>query len=281
MGAAIISSRNWLDEPGVTITSLLGTWERPLSEIKKPWGRGLARAVNLGVGRAGFRIDLGEERQIVTIGAIGCSSTFYELQVRMSGTSPGGTEVLNDVTSSYSPDWNLPFGAHAWLHRSGLSAWAGRYLDVYISQFDFDGPIDIRRLWIGGGTIVAGGVQRPWDLDFVDGSLTERTARGGVFVDSLGRWRRIRCSVQRRSQLTMTGGSSALGVHGELLRAGRDREIVVIPRINDGTGEALRRRYLQTIYGQLTEWTPAEFVAGNLVSIESFVVEEAPMPALS
>lgn len=278
--AAPFTTTNWIDEPGVTFTPVIGTMSRPYSELTKPWGRGLARGTYGGIATIVFDVDLGQDRTILTLGALGINGE-HGTQFRLTSDGGAAGDVLATTSVGYMDGWGFPFGPACWLHAPGGVPWFARYVRVRI---DVSGAtwVDLRRLWVGNGVAITGGVNRQFSIDLVDGSASERTARGGVFTDQEGRWRRIKFAATNRTDTTMLGAGANEGLWPRLVHAGRSREAVIAVRTNELTdGSQDQARYLQTVLGQVTEWTPLLSTSGNRWGIESITVEEAPMLALS
>lgn len=274
---AIISTRNWLDEAGVSFAVDVGTMARPLTELQIPWGGGLARCSGTVLI---FRVDLGATRDICTLGLIGLNGR-AEVQYYL-GAAAHGDDVLATVVE-YETHWGFPFGGAAWVHAPAGSHWQARHLKIRVDIYDGPSVIDMRRLWVGGGLILSAGVDTGWEVTFEDGSYSERTDEGGVSVDERQRWRKISCarSLLTRAEAVGAGSGSEPGLFAQLATVGRSREIVVSPRANSGTSDAdYMERYFATVYGQLTSWQPLRSRNGQRFGVGRFEVTEAPMPAL-
>lgn len=278
---AIFSTRNWLDEAGVTFSVTTGTMSRALTELQTPWGEGLARGAYSGSAILIFRVDLGAVRDICTLGLLGLNG---RAQVQFFlGTTAGGDDILSSDGVMYEPHWGFPFGAACWVHPSAGAPWAARYLMIRVDVFDGPTYVDMRRLWVGGGLILPDGVDSGWELNFEDGSYSERTDEGGVSVDERQRWRKLAASRVLLTETEAVGGTAGTtpGLFSQLATVGKSREIVVAVRAYPDTNEeSYRRRYFNTIYGQLTSWQPLRSRKGNRFGVARFEVTEAPLPPL-
>lgn len=272
---AIISTVNLADS--ATIAAVGGyTILRTLEDMKKPWGRGLARGHASSSPVLSFTVDLGSVKTVRTIGLRGMNGTFAEMTVEASAVSSSGNEVINH-TEQYDDEWNLPFGSGVWLHAE--TSWSIRWLTITVQTAGVGLTwADVRRLWIGDGVTLAEGVDEGWEIDFVDSSLVERSTEGGVFSSVGTQWRRMQAGMVSRESDTVLGSD---GAWAQLAYAGRGREIVVALRRNWQLADSGRMSYLQTVHGQLAEWRPMRNQSGELYAIDGFVVEEAPMPRLS
>lgn len=274
---AIISTVNWADS--ATIAASGGyTILRTLDDVKKPWGRGLARGHIADMPVMSFTVDLGAVRTVRTIGVRGVNGTSCDMSVSASATSSSGDEVLSAESTGFSEEWGFPFGSGLWLHAD--TSWSIRYLTISVEAFADSSPtfVDLRRLWIGDGVTLSEGVDEGWSLDFVDSSLVERSTAGGVFSTVGQQWRRVQAGLVNRPSSAILGDGAAWA---RLSSVGRGREVVVALRRNWQMGDSGRMSYLQTVHGQLAEWRPMTNAAGELYGIDGFTVEEAPMPRLS
>lgn len=280
---AIISTRNWLDEPGVTFALDSGTMSRPLSELQLPWGGGLARGSYSGSAVLIFRVDLGAVRQICTLGLVGMNG--QTSAIFLLGSSAHGNDILDSEYGSvaYSPDWGFPFGAGVWVHPAAGTPWSARHLKVRVDILGGPTYVDMRRLWVGGGLILPDGVDTGWEVGFEDGSYSERTDEGGVSVDERQRWRKLSAARTLLTEQEAIGGGSGLppGLFSQLATVGRSKEIVAATRARYGTADDdFRLRYFNTVYGQLTNWQPLQSRRGQRFGVGRFEVTEAPMPPL-
>lgn len=273
---AILSSINWADDPGVTFSVIAGTEMLPLEQLQRRWGEGLARGDLGGIAVFWFEVDLGVERPIVTLGLKGMNGN-CEVRYALYNGAGGTSEVMDYTIVEYLDDWAFPFGAACWLHCPGV-AWSARYVRIRVDITASGATwVDMRRLWIGGGTIISGGVDRAFEIDFVDLSPSERTPRGGVSADEEAIWRKVRFSATNRTEAILFDAGGA-GLWQQLVRAGRSREIVVAIRTNAATDFAC---YVDTVHAQLIEWAPLIHSAGNRRGIRSMLFEEVPLVALS
>lgn len=278
---AIISTNNWLDEAGVTLTPYSTTMTRPLSELTTPWGDGLARGHVGGVAVIIFDIDLLAARSIITLGMLGMQGT-ANTQFFLSNVSAGGTDVAS-LSIDYESEWGFPFGPACWIHATAGTAWSARYLRVRVDVFEGSPTwVDARRLWIGGGLILTEGLDTGWQVDFKDGSPSDRTPDGAINVSERQRWRRLTGGRTRLTDAQAIGGASGAtpGLFSQLARVGRSREIVAAVRSYPDSADE-RLRYFNTVYGQLVGWQPLRSKRGNKYGIDGFEIEEVPMQALS
>jgi hypothetical protein len=274
---AIISTTNFADS--ATITANAGTFSRPLTELQKPWGRGLCRGDFAGMAVVIYDVDLGATRDIVTCGVVGFQGT-GEVRFFLSQASDFSTTVAEEIVT-YNSAWGFRFGPGAWFHSPSATPWQARYVRVRVDVFEGSPTwVDQRRLWIGGGLILPAGVSAGWSVEMIDGSASERTSDGGVYVDERTRWRRLSAGRARMSEAEAIGSTLVTGLWSELNSVGRSGEIVAAVRANPGT-DLHKRRYFQTVYGQLVGWSPLDDARGGAFRLDRFAVEEAPMFPLS
>lgn len=281
--AAPFTTVNWIDAPGVTFTPVIGTMSRDLDELAIAWGDGLARGTYAGVPTIVFDVDLGLDRRIMTLGIAGMNGT-CSVQFRLTSDGGADGDVLATTAVEYQDEWGYPFGPACWLHAPGGVPWEARYLRVRIDITSGVGAtwVDARRLWVGDGVLIPEGVDRQFSLDFVDGTPSERSPRGRVAVDEEARWRKVKYAVTRRSTETLLFSGAGAGLWPLLASVGRAREVVIGIRANEPFDSYTdQARYVQTVLGQVVEWTPLVSSAGELWGIDSMTVEEAPMQALS
>ena len=285
---AIISHINHADT--ATITNSIGTVIRSLDGMKTPFLRGLARSTGSGsapgLSTIQFDVDLGSAKTISTVGAIGlnaheASGGDAQMLVSLSLTSSGGNEVLNAGEGNWDTEWMLDSGQSCWLH-ADAAPWSARYVRVRLDVSRPSGTfyVDVRRLWIGDGVFIDVGFDDGWQLSVFDGSEATTTQSGGFFAREYERRRQLRAAITARDAVDIIGGSNTYGVLGALMRVGRTSEVVVTPRSNAETSQK-RDRYVQTIYGTISEWSPIRDNAGSIFGLESITVDELPYPALS
>lgn len=276
--SAIISTENYADS--ATITGYLGTYSLPLSELKKPWGRGLCRGATSGFATIAYNVDLGAERDISTIACIGLNGT-ATMTVYVSSSNSYSGDIHQEAVE-YSTDWRLGPTAVCYLH-ADAAPWTARYVRIRIDVTE-DGAtyVDQRRLWIGGGLMLPEGVSRGWRIRAVDGSVIERTAQGGVYVDDRTKWKRVTAGRSRVSLAQCIGdGPGVRGLYTEIAGVGRGGEVLAALRSNVGTSaETHRIRCWESVYGQLIEWSDVQHRAGQYFAMDSMVIEEAPLPIL-
>lgn len=282
---AILSHENYLDS--ATLTVIVGnTMARAIGGVKTPYARGMARTNTQSGGQASLvvDIDLGSVKDILTLGAIGlnASSDAALTWYLSTAASAGGTEIAT-LTGSWKKSWLLPFSQNAWVHAEGVTPWQARYIRLSITV---DRPVseewlDVRRLWVGGGEVLADGIDREWRVDQIDATQSERTGRGGIYVDPQQRWRRLSGSITNASADEMLGDPSGTpGAWGVLQTVGLASEVVITPRANAGTNSNNHRdRHLQTIYGVLAQTSP--LVASGVPYSTEIAVEEIPAIPLS
>ncbi|MFO1495155.1 MAG: hypothetical protein U1F26_10910 [Lysobacterales bacterium] len=282
--ATIISATNFADAAGVTFSVLTGTMSLPLTQLQRPFGDGLARGATSGFPVLIFEVDLGQERDIISLGLLGMNGEGAGVQFALFNGAGGTSPVLPYTLVEWFEAWRMPFSPACWLHAT-TAPWRARYVRIRIDIYEVSGSlpafVDMRRLWVGGGALVAGGVSRRWTLDFVDASQVDRAPRGGAYGEQQARWRRARFGLQRQGAETMIGDGAldgAGGVWTELAAAGKAQEIVVAPRAHE-TSDQLR--YWQTLLGVATEWSPLVNDSGEIYGLESAAVEETLMEALS
>lgn len=275
---AIISTQNWADDAGATLSVITGTMTRPISEAQKPWGRGLARGAYGGTSIVVVRVDLGVARNIICLGAKGLNGTENDGVFRLSNVSAGGSELLDTSSEGdgmyYTDDWGLPFGNALWWVAPSSAIYA-RYVEMMLrSEVGTLSYLDLRRLWVGGGMIIPEGFDSGWSLDFVDSTKTDRSDTGGVFTLPGSRRRKLSATLTNRDESIVTASEASW----PRITIGGSAEVVIAPRANENDS---RSRYLQTIHGQLTGWSPIRYGRSGLIDMETFTTEEAPMPALS
>lgn len=282
--ATIISATNFADAAGVTFSVLTGTMSLPLTQLQRPFGDGLARGATSGFPVLIFEVDLGQERDIISLGLLGMNGEGAGVQFGLFNGAGGTSQVLPYTLVEWFQAWRMPFSPACWLHAT-TAPWRARYVRIRIDIYEVSGSlpafVDMRRLWVGGGALVSGGVSRRWFLDFADASQVDRAPRGGAYGDQQARWRRARFGLQRQGAETMIGDGAldgAGGVWTELAAAGKAQEIVVAPRAHE-TSDQLR--YWQTLLGVATEWSPLVNDSGEIYGLESAAVEETLMEALS
>lgn len=285
---AIISHINYADS--ATITNSIGTVIRALSGMQTPFLRGLARSTGSGtppgIVTIVFDVDLGAAKSITTIGCIGLNADEASggdagMLVDLSLTGAGNDEVLSAGQGTWDTEWMLETGQACWLH-CDTTPWSARYVRIRldVSRPAGAGYIDVRRLWIGGGVFIDVGFDDGWTLSVIDGSETTTTQRGGFFAQEYEKRRQLQAAITARSSGEIIGSANTYGIFGTLARVGRTKEVVVTPRSNY-EGSQLRDRFVQTIYGTISEWSPIRDNAGTIWGLESLTVDELPYPALS
>lgn len=266
----MITAAVWMS---TTVTGLLS-----IEEAKKSWGKGLAR---LNARDFYIDLDLGANRRIVCCGIRGLNGNYCEAVFAFSTSSAGATDQGEETveygnsSATVAQDWLDTFGTAVWW---GGAAKTARYVRVTIRMSNStatDTWTDIRRLWIGNGYSVPEGVDAGWSLDFVDGSLSDRSPQGAVFASQGVTWRRIRVGLTNRDAsgllATWTGSTGPLWVF--LAKTGRGAEVVVMPRDDSP--------YLETVHGQTVDWSPLVMLPGAMVSFEGATFEEIPLEPLS
>lgn len=279
--AGVVSLINWFD--GAASITCSATETLGLAEAQKPWGAGLARIADR---EFYIDIDLGAIRNIVATGVRGLNGNCFQAVFSFSSLEAGGTDQGTESASYGASDAAVP---NDWVDTFGTALWwtgepkFARYIRIEISGVDSvtdDTWTDIRRIWIGSGVSFTEGVDAMWQMDFVDGSLTDRSQQGAVFVTPGVTWRRVRLGLTNRHELAMFGvhDGSASPLWVLLAKAGRGAEVVVAPR---GRGPEWSWYYGQVIHGQLVEWSPLTFQPASLVSMEAATFEEVPLLPLS
>lgn len=278
---AIISHINHLDSATLTVVSG-SPMGRPISDVKTKYARGMARTNTQSGGSATLvvDIDLGAIKDIITLGVIGMNSTLDAgVQWYMStGAGGSGTEIATIGGGWYS-SWLLPFSQNAWNHIAGISPWQARYIRLTVQCTRPAGEewLDLRRVWVGGGQVLADGIDRDWRIDAIDATQSERTGRGGIYVDPQQRWRRLSGTITNASADEIVGDPSGTpGAWNVLQTVGLASEVVITPRANLGNE---RDRHIQTVYGVLSQTPP--LVANGAPYSTEFAVEEIPAIPLS
>jgi len=284
----IISHINHADS--ATITNSIGTVIMSLDNMKTPFLRGLTRSTGSGsapgLSTIQFDVDLGSAKSISTVGCIGlnaheASGGDAQMLVSLSLVSSGGNEVLSAGEGSWDTEWMLDTGQACWLH-ADTAPWSARYVRI---RLDVSRPagtfyVDVRRLWIGGGVFLDVGFDDGWQLSVIDVSEATTTQSGGFFAREYERRKQLKAAITARDTDDIIGASNDYGVFGTLMRVGRTSEVVVTPRSNYDTS-LKRTRYVQTVYGTISEWSPIRDNSGSIWGLESFTVDELPYPALS
>lgn len=276
---AILAIVNLADSATLTTTS--GSMLRPLSELKIPWARGLARGpsnYSAGVTTLTLRADLGSAKQWSAFGLIGVNEAYSGGSASFSNTAFGNTDR---GTASFE---NVKAGGNS----HGNSLWyvnssfvTCRYIEMYIEVFALPSGlqhVDARRLFIASadGTaqttaVFSDGVDFDWSLTHVDLSSAEVTARGGVFTSPQGTYRELRFGI---SGMT---AAEALSLRTWISEARRTTECVVSLRDEDTTDAQSKN----TIYGRLVDWSPVVHTGGDTYACESITVHETSHPPLS
>lgn len=263
-----------------TLTTTSGTMLRALTELQKPWARGLARGPENGSGISPatlvIRADLGTSYQLSFVGLVGLNDAAATADLAFSNVSAGASDAGTGSASNSGTN-GTTHGNALWWRDSLVTA---RYVEISVSVFGLPSGfrhVDARRLLIMRATDegthyvqLSDGVDFDWSVETVDLSSSTTTARGGIFVSSQGSYRRVTYGV--------TGMTAAEAASlGRWLSLCRGKEEVAISLRDYGEVD---QQSDETIYGRLLEWSPIQHTGGDTYACERIVVQEVPYPAL-
>lgn len=291
----MIVTRNWLDHPDTVIEPFNEEWIAllPLSELQRPYGRGLARmhfqyadltGPGAGLGYASIGIDLGAPRKIDAISLMGLNPEPSAggdhnavVLAWFSASAIGGTE-LGFWPGTWLAEWAGEIGPQ--VHLWGAEPVTARYIHLHVTVTRAHGDYcDIRRLVVGEGMRIPAGCDAGWSLGVADSADVETMRYGGVYAAPGVVTRRLKVGYSVRKLGLAMGGNSNDGRNllSQVIRAGGAGEVVLTPRASD-TGP---HRLTRTVWGRVASASPFAMRSGDLVDLAEITVDEIACPPLS
>jgi len=286
MAGAFFSFLNKFDT--ATVTDQLGNISPslPITNLKD---RRLALKARTTTKFFTIRVDFGIQKKIDVIGILSTNSkkTTYDQQtldlnsisVKASNVSPGGTDVLNPISSTIftdnPPQW-MPRNFFWPINISGVVGKTARYWEISVTIDTTDSYYEIGRIWMGEA-IQWEAVDAEWSLTIKDASTLIRSRGQQVYADVKQKYRKLNISVSSVSQKWMFGdvnnNPTNLDFQNMFFTSGITGEVLVLPRTGDDTTQSRQFMSRTGIYGVIAEEQTIRKIPGDNYSVDLSIEE--------
>lgn len=285
MAGALFSFDNYADSATITSTSSIEP-ALPLLNLKDRRIALKCRTVNK-LTAFNIRVDFGAFKQIKLISLLGFNMTStgfflssFSCSITASSTGFGVAPFSYNQPSVGIID-RPPIGMPVnFFHAvNGGAGATGRYWELNFTFGNFDSYYQAGRLWMGDGILIPEGVDNEWAQTIRDPSEITRSRGQQVYANGKAKYRQTSVRLSPVTRDVMFGEVPPLAISMErniqemLFIAGRTGEVIVIPRIGDGSNVENQFVNRTGMYGVFSDEPTIRKLAGDNYSVDLSIEE--------